>query len=1019
VAQLERHLPQHLSQLFKYTPENPNHGTKLEPEPAVDAGSPVAILKVLARAQKRDDLNVLSFMVAVQNRRKAVLHLMDILLNHVAASETDLEELPSNIQWPDPPFWSFTKLPIELDHGLRSSGSSPRGLHEVFGTSLPDDCKQMMEIIWTTLADLVLIGPTCAAAVRKEVTNTVHQTLAQMYRLGLIPAGVHAHKAPAETVAIQHPPNLQMLSSKILSTLSDAVWHAHQDDVIAQSPKPEKSPWNVLLEPPGRPLRTTGRQLGPEVWIEFILRCCAESGLSSAGAQIIKWLQHDQFNRWQVVPWTNGAGVMAEDANDARPEISLLSETSSAPDTALMSHGQNVISTEVILAVADSLVNELATPRNSKQSAKQILADLEHVMTFAEPQNLPTGYLDYLAVRVFQTGSLAKANALHSLTSTLRHLRDQQPYAEAPDPGSRLAFESILQRSETEAGLLHQTLQAFVEGNLARKAVEAFTDIQKLVDQNKLRSVGEFLSLPLDPEHGFFTSRVSRCQRELLYSYGQLPTYKLTFVVDFISRAKLFGLGDWLLYSDDVDGPELPATRWSQPSVSAALTRYATAKPDLSLLNRLFEVSTIRRPTVKALRALVVASINIRDWERARQWLSDLKLAHGGGYNPGILASLAAIILRIETEAYTLRRTGAESDLEQAYQLITDVLDGIYNTSAGSFRVDQKKTFKHQVGYLLRLIANVSGTDLERVAGDYVSKFPTSNQPYLARNTFNILYDAIVETRGAREGRRIWYLFCADPWDSRGFADIPDTDDDEALVNEPDGDLLASSVSKDLDAKAGQKLNRIALDVEVPTNREDSAHADVPFHQDDKRESHTAPLAVAPIVVPDMRTLQIVVKGALAEIETRNSEIMSRRPDEFVGQRELETKEDKRVLRELDMVLKWAGQFYEAFDLEPEDIVTEFHDRLSVPDEMKTPRRGRGDKRLLEARAPNVASQFSSAATWTRIPGGQRVKDDQVLHDGAPGQGQDDKTQPRDKEAGFDDIQTFSLRKFRTRVQHK
>ncbi len=63
-------------------------------------------------------------------------------------------------------------------------------------------------------------------------------------------------------------------------------------------------------------------------------------------------------------------------------------------------------------------------------------------------------------------------------------------------------------------------------------------------------------------------------------------------LLDMVTSAKLFGMGDWLLFSDDIDGPVLPSTTWGQPSVAAAVARYAAAKRNMVLLDRVFSIYT-------------------------------------------------------------------------------------------------------------------------------------------------------------------------------------------------------------------------------------------------------------------------------------------------------------------------------------------------------------------------------------------------------------------------------------------
>src|SRR5689334_15393592 len=100
-----------------------------------------------------------------------------------------------------------------------------------------------MKAIWTLLADLVIASPRRPVDEGKQIMHTVHQILARIHELGLVPARIYSHHVPREAITIQQPPTLHLLSSRILSTLSDAVWHAYRDEVPTRSKRGERSPW--------------------------------------------------------------------------------------------------------------------------------------------------------------------------------------------------------------------------------------------------------------------------------------------------------------------------------------------------------------------------------------------------------------------------------------------------------------------------------------------------------------------------------------------------------------------------------------------------------------------------------------------------------------------------------------------------------------------------------------------------------------------------------------------------------
>jgi hypothetical protein len=840
VRELDNHLSRGLSQSRVAETRSIITG-----EPAFDD-----ILTILLRGQENGGASILTFMVLNQHRDKAVILLAEVLLKHIAmvATVPFQDDLPSNIDWPEELFMKDSSVSVELERNVHVS-RRPLGtsMQSVGADSRESNTRRAMEFIWSTLADLVLASSKRPVSEAKPIINTVHQILALIHKVGLVPATIYAHRLPQETSFAKQPPFLHLLNSKILSTLSDAVWHAYQDEVSARCKHGEKSPWNFFPEPPGSPLRSKGRDLGPEVWVEFILWACIEGGFVSTAIRILKALREDVDNPWRAVSWPD-AGEHTIDWNPKRYQedysvTKLHRDRGGLPQE----NEHKIISAEVVIAVADCLITNLDSDADFDKSTLQILHDLEDTLSLLAPRGFPPAYLDYLTVRVLQTDhlyGLHTANTLRQWTSMLTRLRDLQSESQ-PQREPSLAFEFVLERSELEAGVRHQSLQICIEDNLAKRTVQAFTDIQKIVDGNKLQTIGEFLSLSPPPQNGFFTSRLGVVQSEFLASFGQPPAYRLVPLLDFVSSAKLFGLGDWLLFSDDIDGPVLAPSIWGQPSVSAALARYATARRDLGLLDEVLSkcVASPRKMTVNAMRAFVAGYASFHDWGKAARLLQELKKADGGGYSPKIVASLGATILRLEADAEDLSQQDLEFHLARAKLLFSAVLDGSFDSSPASFRIDQKKTFRLQVGYLLRLLENIGHSELAPMASHFKTIFPMSNEPFLSRDTFNILFAAVVETKGAMEGRRIWPLFCTDPRDHADMTAGQDSDNDEMMLEEHVPEFDEAEFAR---SQAHQGFNRI--DEAFSDSDQGSSDHGIP-------DPHTA-LARAPDVSAEGQSLE-------------------------------------------------------------------------------------------------------------------------------------------------------------------
>ncbi|EXJ82965.1 hypothetical protein A1O3_06782 [Capronia epimyces CBS 606.96] len=904
VSLLEQFLPSQLRRTDKHEPPSISH----------DGSDLNKLIGILTKASASEDIDILGFLVLSQRRHKAAVHLADVLLNPLAAvpSVPDEEQLPSNISWPVALSPSALRHPLELEHELhvdkRAAIAPVRASQSQYSER---DRQRVLDIVWPFLAKLVIASTKGLPEDARDIMNTVHQILARMHSLDLVPPTVYTYSPPQGTTTIQKPPILNLLNSRILSTLSDAVWRAQQDDAIAQAREKGKPLRDVSHHPPSSRFRPRVKELGPELWLEFILWCSVEGGLASTGTRIIDLLREDADNRWSAINWTAGQAIDNEtpwvdwDRVKRRHDSPVGQREAYSCDQPFEEMPRRTISAEVILALVDCLVTSLdAGSAHSGSAVERVAREILQLVSLLKPHGLPPAYFDYLTVRFLQTETVRMQGGPDTLRDWVMAL-SQLCSLDAVKTQSRsrasFDFDAVIERSELQAGLLHQALQIYVDLNLVTKAVDTFTDIQKLVDVSKLETIGEFLASSIRPRNGFFTSR-ARGHIDFNNSHGQLPMYKMAPFLKLVADARLFGLGDWLLFSEDVDGPLIPFSAYRQPSIAIALCRYAAAKDDRSLIQSILLVrkGTSRRPTVSLLRALVNSQIILQDWDNAVFLLQELKAAGGGGYSPDIVAHLAAAILRLEIEPPGHDR---DNHVDQATRLLRDILEGRYNPSAGDFRIDQKLAFKRQTGLLLRFLENVPDSGVQALSTQFGQLFPLSNEALLPPNTFNILLSAVVESRGALEGRRMWDMFCK-------VADVPTSP--TAVEGEPfhptdvfvedDATLTESSSDPDRNkarpasrvgsapADVGSSRRRLSEVVDRPSlvTGMDSSSEDIPFVRTETREESSS---TNPIVIPNMRTLQIIVGGALAE-------------------KQAEPGVSRETLEELDQLLQWAGPLF-------------------------------------------------------------------------------------------------------------
>ena len=988
------------------------------------------ILAILhgASSMANSGTDLLSYLGLRQGRWQAALDLSNVLLQHVAANvprEPAKTHLPG-LSWPRPTSLDdLCSAPIAIDWTDTTSKAGttiwdsneldPRYL-DIMSTYQDHTMTQIWKSLGCTIIEAAdLEGEQADAAMR-----FVYRIIAQIHKLGLVPDNVYTYVPSNYTTSVQRPPIMHLLSSRMLTTLSDAVWRAHQDDVIAEAVKSGIGYKDLGHDPPGGRFRLKVRPLGPELWLEFVLWCCVDGGFASAGTKIIENLRQRIDRPWFAVNWmlpspNSSTALTVQSATVDWSRVLLrtggtvgrIEGYSAEPPFAVMD--PRTISAEVVLALVDSLTNSLnvGIPNRGSSLAK-VQRSIKNLLSFLEPHRLPSAYFDYLAVRLHQSGSCdleRHPEEVQSLAETFLHMRSLEIAEKPASAAVSFSLEAIGMHSELLNGLFHQSLEASVNLGDVRRALDIFAEIQQLVDSSKLQSMSLFLSTPRQHLQGFFSSRSITIDKEFVVSHGQLPLYKLAAFLDLVTDSGLGRLGNWLLYSEDVDGPLIPESSYGVPCISPALIRFAAVSQDQELTKKVFKTSRDQPllPSVALFRSLANTNMALSQYTLVHRVLQRLGRAKAGGFRAVNLASLAAGILSLETRTTGSHATDAQVALNTAQEIMHKILEGFYNGNAGIYRDSQRALLHRQVASILRILECIPETSLGDIAQSWRSQFESGNDITLYTEDFNVLLSAIVETKGAKCARLVWDLFCEDP---RYFFDRdrvhsgselftpPSTTDDKGEWEH--GDILRSRDERSTAARGHRHIPLVEVE-ELPIEQAEDilrkAHTSDPVYEDavdpsrptpDESISFDAELTsidllrpplrtgpefesiqsppklasiINPVVRPSLRTLRLIVRGALNERRTRQA-----------------LEQDSSDQQE---ILNWSKQFFRAFGMRGQAIQEEVQSlsdlddqseggRPSLAEEKRLYNEARRRLRLREPRVVNVSPKFLSGSKITK-----------------------------------------------------
>ena len=128
--------------------------------------------------------------------------------------------------------------------------------------------RNALGVVWRSLGAMTI---SCAdGTIRPEILEIV----AHLHHSGIMPASIYSRKPRLDETAIQQPPTLHLLSSRILTSLSDAAWRAHERIVLEQAKVNVNKSLPLRPELPGSAYRISVSGLRAEIWLELILWSC-------------------------------------------------------------------------------------------------------------------------------------------------------------------------------------------------------------------------------------------------------------------------------------------------------------------------------------------------------------------------------------------------------------------------------------------------------------------------------------------------------------------------------------------------------------------------------------------------------------------------------------------------------------------------------------------------------------------------------------------------------------------------
>lgn len=734
-----------------------------------------------ARSTAPLNLDILGHMGIQEGRWDAVKWLVKKLSEDrpklTAHTQLDMKEgfVPWSIAEPNPYGCSslveITSLPICFSvAGQAPPEGSARQNHIRLGLSTPPPRSEWLGQVWATLAFLTLQAadyPTGDVKGEKIMTLAL-ETVAHLHSIDAIPSVTYSHSRTSDASGVRKPPTLSLMAYRMMTDLSDIAWKAQDEQVRREAHMvgaKNRYEGHEVSEAIIQPQRSG---VGKEIWMELILWCCVEGGFYPEASWIVtKMLEHKGEMAWKVIDWSEIHRPTEPKLNwSARAESQIarshinqigtglgISGPSEAPPFVDM--GPRTVSREVILALIDGLAS---SGRPIVEVHRHIVA-CRNLLNKKRSLTLETNTLNQTIMKLFELGPVDIANSpglAERVLSLAPSYCGTGVYSESsPDFDAWGNIHHTEDYSAASFGLLHRTLYIYVLRGNIQATLRVFQELQSMIDADRQRRLKAFAEdLRYRQKTGDGDPLMSESINDIIPSvYPQIPTYIMSAFLDLVTSAHLYDLGNWLLYSDEVDGPFLSPSSYSEVNLQSALLRFATATENGELFARVSE--KLHAPLAPViLRTLLHCQITLGKWEAAEEVLRHFRAEPGTGWEAMDIMVIIRSILRLENDDFP-----RPQPLSKAQALLQGLLNGDFNPPRDPSLAADYSQFRC-LCQIYRMLKQLPG-NLQYVKEPPFSHIGRANAPIeIASEAFDILLEGVVETRGSARGQRLWQQWC-------------------------------------------------------------------------------------------------------------------------------------------------------------------------------------------------------------------------------------------------------------------
>jgi hypothetical protein len=602
------------------------------------------------------------------------------------------------------------------------------------------------------------------------VKPDVLEMIALLHHYELMPESIYTYLPAESPDAIQQPPTLHLLSTRIFTALSDATWKAREMSALEEAKK--QGGGTVGLETRGSSYRVRVSGIKPEIWLELILWSCLHGGWVSDGTTLLRGISRSQAKgQWKPISWRDSLNAITpsgpKDSLDWDGMKFMFDNRSSATmdgvDIAEL-RVDKTVSSEVVNAYIDALLTMVSTGVGARGiSLNVVTRSVRFLREFLQRANLNLGggSWDAMMIRLVESGSIDV---------------DRNPYVaqELFDLSPRIGEELLSRRSQVIPayvldgsaailGLLHRALYAEIKKSNLEGALRIFKLLQQRVDDDRTQSLSDFFS----HKYPFSTASGTTSNGRSIGGFSgidypsfstQIPPATLAAFLELVTNNRYFDLGNWMLGigNTDIDGPLIPSSLYSNPLIAAAIVHHATVTDNTALLANITKSGTARAeegddsaPTIprELLQAFFNTQIELKRWDSAIRILEYMHDTPDFDWNTGNVARVAKAMILAKYQV------AAPSDplgpfVDRAEDIFTSMLQGQYGKA--QLKASNRASVA-RLNTLCVILSSVSPHFAARVRA--IRPLPKYFNFTLGVTAFNDILEAVAVTQGSEAAR--------------------------------------------------------------------------------------------------------------------------------------------------------------------------------------------------------------------------------------------------------------------------